>query len=334
MRRLTLILSDLYLHEDAMPAAASTPPAMPALEWLLQVADPPVQIADWRTWLLLQMRGQAREIQVTSHCACGIVPGEQLDTTWFATPVQFEVRIDHARLADRGLVRLDQNERAAACVEFSRAIGAPYELFDGGERTFYVTGITSVAARTSDPARLLGSDVGAALPDREATELRRLGSEIEMWLHGAAFNKSRERAGKRMLSSLWLWRGPAPEPHGPPNATGIEAEFRGGDPLIAALARHQDQRVRGVPKAFSQLESGPAHVVSEFAPLTGDPHERLSALEEYWFAPARTALQSGALREIEIVANDRVFRITSGARWRFWRRKAHWLARLGGNTKA
>ena len=45
-----------------------------------------------------------------------------------------------------------------------------------------------------------------AAADATAGELRRLGTEIEMWLHGAPFNTARERdAGKRRISALWLW---------------------------------------------------------------------------------------------------------------------------------
>ncbi len=332
MRRLTLILSDLYLHEDAAPASVAQVPELPAFEWLLRRSDEPRHIADWRTWLASLMPADGCE-SVISCCASGLLEERLIASTWFATPVHLEARLDHVRLVDRGLLRLEAAERAAACEEFARAFGPPYALHDGGQRTFYLSGLSAAATRTVDPARLLGCDIGPALPVREATELRRLGAEIEMWLHGAAFNAARERAGRARVSSLWLWQG-APAPPRRPGTPKIDAEFLGGDPLIEANVRHLRQRDYGPPTTFARLETRNPHVVAEFAPLTGAQAEALPALEVDWFAPARAALLAGALGEIELVANDRVFRISAGARWRFWRRQSDWLARLGGSAKA
>jgi hypothetical protein len=332
MRRLTLILSDLYLHEDAAQSGGPRPPELPAFEWLLRVSDPPRHIADWRAWLSARMPGDGCE-SVISVCTLGLLEERLIASTWFATPVHLEARLDHVRLVDRGLLRLDAAERAAACTEFARAFGPTHALHEGGERTFYLSGLPPVDVRTVDPARLLGCDIGPAVPGAEATELRRLGAEIEMWLHGAAFNAARERAGRPRVSSLWLWRGAPAQAHRP-GAPRFEPAFLGGDPLIAAMIRHVQQRDYGPPTAIARLETRNDHVVVEFAPLSGGPAEALPALEENWFAPAKAALTGGSLDEIELVANDRVFRVASNARWRFWRRQPHWLARLGGSAKA
>src|SRR5262245_3359592 len=163
MRRLTLILSDLYLQQDEVPAEGSAVPDMPAFEWLLDRSDAPRQVHDWRAWLVQRTPGQGRD-PVTEIAASGLVDASRIASAWFATPVHLEARLDHVRLTDRGLLRLDRAERAAAREEFSRAIGAPFELHDGGERTFFLSGISPVAIPTVDPARVLGSDIGAFLP--------------------------------------------------------------------------------------------------------------------------------------------------------------------------
>jgi hypothetical protein len=309
MRRLTLILSDLYLPEEAQRGAVPAMRVLPNLEWLLRFSASPERIGDWRPWLLAQ-----------------VDPGsnpEGADTSWLATPVALEARLDHVRLLDRGLLRLEESERVSCREEFARVFGMQYHLQDGGERAFFLSGLPAAGMYTVDPARLLGTEIGPALPGREASELRRLWTEIEMWLHGAAFNDVRERAGKRRVSALWLWGANAK----PPRAR-TDAVYYGGDPTIAALGRLAAQHAHD-PKQLSQVDSDKPHVVVEFAALTGGPHESLEALDANWFAPAKSALATGDIQELELVVNDRRFHIGARPQWKFWRRRQPWLTSLG-----
>jgi hypothetical protein len=338
MHRLTIILSDLYLPPEVVPDRTASVEELPAFEWLLGRSDAPAHIADWRGWLVSQAAGDSPSEGVTYVAACSHLEERFLASTWFATPVHLEARLDHVRLTDRGLLRLAPEERAQLCADFARVLGAPYELHDAGERAFYLTGLASAAARTVDPARLLGADVGTALPGSEAGELRRLGAEIEMWLHGSALNAERERAGKPRVSSLWLWRGPATPPRQPAGVAPIEAKYWGGDPLMAGLSVIHSLPELPAPPTYAKLgehlRHTLRHAVVEFAPFTGAAHETLTALEQNFFAPAKAALLAGQLREIEIVANDRLFRVATSARWRFWRRPVPWLTRLADRASA
>jgi hypothetical protein len=54
----------------------------------------------------------------------------------------------------------------------------------------------------------------------------------------------------------------------------------------------------------------------------------LQSLDTHWFAPARAALGDGSLAALDIIANDRWFRITARSRWRFWRARQSWLTQL------
>lgn len=321
MRRLTLILSDLYLpSEIPVEEAARNLPAtreLPNLEWLLRFADSPRGIGDWRGWLLKRTRPGLADVPFT----------------WLATPVALEARLDHVRLVDRGLLRLDPAERASCREEFLRVFGPQYQLEDGGERAFVLRGLPQAGVHIADPARLLGSEIGPALPRREASELRRLWTEIEMWLHGAAFNTVRERAGKRRVSALWLWDAPSLPATARGEAGRTAAAFYGGDPLICELAQ-QGGAARGVPKEWAQLDSAAPRVVLEFAALTGEPQESLESLDANWFAPARSALVLGELEELDILANDLHFRVGARSHLRFWRRGKSWLTRLGSSANA
>jgi hypothetical protein len=190
----------------------------------------------------------------------------------------------------------------------------------------------STDIRTHDPARLLDSDIGHALPggSTAAGELRRLGTEIEMWLHSSPVNAAREKAGQRRISSLWLWGGGALRTHAIGANAFEERQFhlRGEDDHVQALHNLLcAETPHPVPGRFEELTGEGQHYV-ELAPMSGNPQSALPELDRNWFAPARTALSAGALGELRIVANDRQFVIGARARWKFWRRRRNWLESL------
>src|SRR5215510_5037703 len=107
MRRLTLILSDLYLPEEA--AGKASPPQtveLPGLDWLLRFAQRPRRIADWRTWLAAQL-GMSKFAQLPVALACELQFLARGIGAWLATPVHLEARLDHVRLVDRGVLRIE-----------------------------------------------------------------------------------------------------------------------------------------------------------------------------------------------------------------------------------
>jgi hypothetical protein len=325
MRRLTLILSDLYLPEEAAPDATIQPLELPHLDWLLRFASA-TRIADWRG-SLAQDLGQPdlAAAGAAAMAAHGMPFAHQ--PVWLATAVRFEARLDHVRMLDRGMPRLATAERAEWRAEFARAF-APYALHDAGPRGFLLTGIAPAQFASVDPARLLDADIGRAQPSGVAArELRRLAAEVEMWIHGAATNAARERAGLQRLSALWLWGGgsgaapssvsPAPPP-----------QFFGDDPAFAGLARAMSAECSPALAGFAALQAGTDRVLVELAPINGAPGESLQALDAGWFAPVRAALKNGSLAQFDLVANDRWFRVVARPGWRIWRARKSWLTQL------
>ena len=326
MRRLTLILSDLYLPEEAMAGEVPQTQQLPALEWLLRFASPPLRIRDWRRWLLQQLGSDLAEHRIAAVSAAGTLSASGLESAWLATPVALEARLDHVRLAERGLLSLDAAERMSVCTEFNRVFGPQHSLSECGERAFLLGGVAPLVASVADPARYLGAQIGPALAGADASELRRLSAEIEMWLHGSALNRERERLGRRPISALWLWGG---DRAGAVSNTQVDLaiEFYGGDPLMRGLARMRRTAPRDPPPALVQAWPAP-HLVAEFAAMSGRAPESLSALDSNWFAAARDMLAADKLSSLEIVANDLCFTITPRARWRWWRRRRNWLEML------
>jgi hypothetical protein len=341
MQRLTLILSDLYLPEEVARDTAVEPQHLPNLDWLLRFAQA-TRIADWRRAVAADLGWPELAAASPAELAAReMLPQSAGASAWLATPVRLEARLDHVRMLDRGLPRLSADERAGWREEFTRAF-APYELHDAGPRGFLLTGLTPAAVVTVDPARLLDADIGRALPSGlAARELRRLGAEIEMWMHGSPNNLARERAGLPRLSALWLWGGgvtaPAPaRPLAPAMAAALR--FQGDDPAFAGLARVlTGAPPSDAPSGFDAVRAAPDRVLVELTPLNGAPHDTLQSLDVRWFAPARAALNDGSLTTLDLVANDRWFRIAARPGWRIWRGRKPWLTRLGerpARTKA
>jgi len=333
MRRLTLILSDLYLPEEAARDASVQPLEMPHFDWLLRFADA-TRIADWRHGLAADLAfPELAAANPAALAAREILPPSAGESAWLATPVRLEARLDHVRMLDRGLPRLSAVERAEWREEFARTF-SPYALHDAGPRGFLLTGLAPAAVVTVDPARLLDADIGRALASGlPARELRRLAAEIEMWMHGSPNNLARERAGLPRLSALWLWGGgaPAPAPSRPSSSAMPAAlSFHGDDPAFAGLARAlTGAPPSDTPPGFDALRAASDRALVELTPLNGEPGATLQSLDAQWFAPARTALNDGTLGSLDIVANDLWFRIAARPGWRVWRARKPWVTQLG-----
>ena len=338
MQRLTLILSDLYLPEEAAAhSPLPRPMPLPALDGLLRFAEASRRVDDWRTLAGRRARSRRRWRNCRSRRAARADSSSPLAaaTAWLATPVRLEARLDHVRLMDRGLLRLEAAERTAWCAEFARAFGPEYALHDAGECGFLLSGLARTVARTVDPARLLDADIGPALPaGPAASELRRLGAEIEMWLHTAALNTAREQQRQPRIAALWLWGGGVEDSRGDAAAVAAHSasprtvHFFGADPFIASLARATAGIGAANAATYRDIENLAGHAVVEQAPMSGPAEHALPAIEARWFAPVRAALRAGTLSVCDVIANDRWFRIRTGEHWKFWRRRVHWLKRL------
>ena len=250
--------------------------------------------------------------------------------TWLATPVRLEARLDHVRLADRGILRLPPEQRAELMRDFQATFGPEAIIADNQEPAFLLQGGPASGLRTTDPARLLDADVGSALPEGDgAGNLRRLSAEIEMWLTGTRTNAARERAGLPKITSLWLWGGgEVPARDVIPRGDAEPRHLFGSDSYLASLATLAPNCARQpLPLDFASLgDCTDAYAV--LAPMSGPRDESLSMLESNWCAPVRSALAAGALECFRLIANDRVFEVPARAGWKFWRPKRSWLESL------
>jgi hypothetical protein len=158
----------------------------------------------------------------------------------------------------------------------------------------------------------MGRDIWTNLPRGvDSVRVRRLMSEIEMWLHEHPVNTHRRSRSALVVSGLWLW-GDGLADAAPVAVQGWTA---GDDPLFASFARQS-----AYPGA---VHSG----VVTIADWPGTPAWHRS--EDRWLVPAVRDLKAGRLRTIELSAANRRLSISARGLRRFWRRARPWWETFG-----
>jgi hypothetical protein len=276
-------------------------------------------------------------------------------TVWLATPVHLIAGLTSLHLDRRSLLQLSPAELAGFAADFNQTFGSgnPAEplrlqpLPPSGQ--FLLQAPANLKATTTEPALALVTDVEASLPKGpQAAPFKRLGAELEIWLHSHPLNEARRRRGELPVSTLWLWGGgPAPTPaHGAsdPGARQDSASHPdpttmafGNDAYLFGLSSISGADVRPLPFELAQVidrsQSQRAVVVTELTPLLhAQPHwtvfEAVADLDRRYIAPALTALTDGHLQGVSFVANDMELRVERGDRLKFWRRRRPGLSGL------
>jgi hypothetical protein len=251
-------------------------------------------------------------------------------TAWVATPVHLIAGLTNLHLDRRGLLRLPPEDLASIAQDFNRIFGeAELHLQPLANGEFLLRAPAAWNAITTEPARALVIDLESALPKgNTATALKRLGAELEMWLHSHPVNDARLRRGEPPVSTLWLWGGGALESLKSASAPVTDVAC-GVDPYLAGLWDLQGAPTRALPDRFGDLLSDPkperATLVLEITPLLHtNPNwtvfEALVDLDRLYLSPALAALRARAVESVVLVANDMEVRLRSGDQMKFWRR--------------
>jgi hypothetical protein len=130
-------------------------------------------------------------------------------TAWIATPVHLIAGLTSLHLDRRSILRLPTADLESFANDFNRTFaGSDLFLRPLPSGDFLLHGPATLTGSTTDPARALAADLEASLPKgTDAKPLKRLGSELEMWLHATPLNEVRQRRGEVPVSALWLWGG-------------------------------------------------------------------------------------------------------------------------------
>jgi hypothetical protein len=367
-----MVVSDLYLAPGAAPALAGEM-RLPGLDRMVRFGTLEQRPQGWRPWLAewLGRHDLARASPgAIAACAPSVAagfsvaagpsgarapagPGRETQTpqwVWLADPLHLTASLTSLHLMPQGLLRLDGPTQAELCRAFDASFaGTGYALVPTRSGRFLATGPAPPGEmQTTDPARCLGSAIGDALPQGAAARaLRRLGVEIEMWLHEHPINAHRMRTGRPPISTLWLWGGGAPLSA----ARGLSAvderspvaALLGDDPFVDGLSHllgvpcgpvPYGAAARGLASLAAAADRGVVQI-ELFSP-GGDSHPPdgssaapfhapaapapLEALDRDWIEPALELLARREIACLAVVANDRQVSLTFRDRLKRWRR--------------
>jgi hypothetical protein len=290
----------------------------PLLERLLARADGSSAVADWRADAFraiapphTPMPGVAA---AALYAARGPVDGASV---FLATPVHYLAEMSDVRLAADGILSLRHGEAEALAADFNRVwSGAGMRLLTGLDADLYCVFEQPIAADTADPEDVLDRHIAEHLPSGAAApRLRRLMSEIEMWLFEHEVNRTRVARAVPDLTGLWLWGGGSALTSLP----AIDGWTAGDDPLFKAFA------VR--PAISRGTAPGPdaAAAPSGVALIAAQPgSEEWRDAETRWLAGSLAQLRAGRIERLDLSAGKRCFSVRTGWNWRVWRRRRPW----------
>ncbi len=307
-------MSTVFIRLNFPGPAAGT--RVPLVERLMARATPSPVAGDWRAVAYGDVAPQA-PIPDIAPVALAAEPdlatgtpaaGPAVQTVLLATPVFCEAGMVSVRMALDGVLRLSAGEAARLAADFSRDFGtAGHRLVAGARGSLYVLMEDEVRVATADPAAVAGRDIGAFLPSGpDGAALRRLQTELEMWLFAHPLNTARKASGQRPVSGLWLWGAGAPLTR-LPAAPGWTA---GEDVLFGAW-----------PAETRFPQRGCAGVVVIDA-LPGEAG--WDATERDWLEPAVAALRAGRIRRLTLSVAAQRFELSAVTIWRGWRRPRPW----------
>jgi len=348
--RLVLVISDLY-PVRRQPHQQQSLPRLAQLERWLARAERSRLEEGWQQWLL-EAFGSARHAGHSwAQVAAAAVPAASaLDTgqhpagAWLATPVHLVAGLDTVRVHPAGLLTLSRDEQLELARDFATVFqGSGWTLHATLQRELLLVSDRLLQARSSDPARWLGSDPAEGMvAGADAGALRRLGSELEMWLHEHPVNRARSARSLWPVSALWLWGGAAPAPAFAPvrsqaaeDAGATTLTVYGADLFLAGLCAgagvHSLRLVLPWPAAH-QAAGAPGDVIVHWQLGPAPDTASLQALEQQLIAPLLSQLRRGDWDSLTLLAGDQALVLRRHG-WRVWKsliRSRPWWERLLG----
>jgi hypothetical protein len=239
--------------------------------------------------------------------------------------VHLVAAMDHLRLAPRQVLELSAQESAALLASVNEHVagsGLRFHAARPGEWLLESEG--GIDCDSPRPEEAQGANLREFRPrGKDAGELLRLQTEIQMLLHEHPVNDERVRSGRPAANSLWLWgfgavrhmaeRRLAPLYSDDPWLLGLWRFHGGPAPGLEDLARPSPAS----PGLHLVALTGEHGVVAANEGAPGDP-----GLEQAYLAHLRAALRGGGLQRLRFLFGGTQYELSPRARWRFWRRSA------------
>lgn len=355
MHDLVLVVSDLYVSQEAPERELPHGVALPGLQHAARFGSRSEVAGGWRPWLARWLIADQRRRSAGANTAganagagprvdedrelpdaapatvaAAALATQQARTVWMATPVHLVAGLTSLHLDRRSTLRLSTDDLTALAAEFRRVFhdsGFVLEPLASGE--FLLLGPQMPVAQTLEPARAMGNSIADAQPRDPA--LRRVGAEIEMWLHEHPINEARTRRGEMSVTGLWLWGGgpmPALRDTRPASEAHSDIAF-GNDAYLQGLCVSLGKKVFPLPQQLTDVFGYPevrrAALVIEIGPMLHSNSrwtfiDAIAQIDRAFIAPAVEALGAAKVERLVILANDHELTLRARDRFRLWRR--------------
>jgi len=167
----------------------------PMLERLVARAGDPSRVENWRTEAFRVIAPSAQRLPSIAAAIAAEVGSGADPAAWacIATPVHLSAGMRSVTMAADGILNLAPGEAAALSADFNRVFGgAGVRLSVGRGALLSCLFDDRIEAATRDPEEVAGNDVFGFQPTGpDGARLRRLMSEMEMWLFDHAVNRAR-----------------------------------------------------------------------------------------------------------------------------------------------
>jgi hypothetical protein len=340
VRELVMVIPDLYRPRELRVTSpdGNAFADLPGIESVARFGARTTLAAGWRGWLLARIeRADLEGVAPACIAAAALDPALTASvadpptpsvTRWIATAVHLRAGLTRVHLDARGLLHLTPAEQATLAAGFMRTFGSSNPTLaplPSGEFLLGTPGLPPLA--TEEPSRAAGSELDRLVPSGPAAApLRRLLTEIEMWLHGLPLNEARRARGEAPITALWPWgaagRIVRPELQA---RSGLPAAF-GRDAWLQGLWQLNGAACQTPPQHFDEVLAAGAHgavLVVGVGGQVGDEGSvagALRRLDERFVSPALQALRRGALDGVTVILNDVRARVARRSLRKFWRR--------------
>ncbi len=344
MHELVIVVSDLYVAQESRGADHPSLVPLPGLDRIVRFAVRDPLHGTWRSWLARWAGADALSAAAPATIAAFGAASVDADSAWvwLASAVHLVAGLSTLHLDHRSLLRLSPSEAEVLASEFNRDFhdsGFHLKPLETGD--FLLAGPGPGVGGQPDPATLMGRNVTDAHQPSGAGHktLRRLGAELEMWLHAHAINDERLRRGELAITGLWFWGGGPARADALPGrgASGTTALAFANDAFVNGLGAVLGSTPRPLPAELNGIFSYPpgerAVVVLELSQmLQSNPSwsflDAVADADRRFFDPAIEALSTGRLRKLILVASGWSLALRRRDLLRFWRRPRPGLAGL------
>jgi hypothetical protein len=344
VREVVIVISDLYLSQETPERQLPDGVALPGLEHVARFGRRSTVEGGWRRWLAHRLSGEGDVASAAPATVASLALNNgAAGMAWMATPVHLIAGLTSLHLDRRSVLHLPAEDLAAFESDFHRTFadsGFALRPVDSGD--FLLLGPEMPLAETLEPARSMGESVADGMRGGTgAPALRRLGAEIEMWLHDHPLNHARKSRGEPPVTGLWLWGGGAVGQHSAARALDASAGSAdiifGADAYLRGLSVHIGSNMLPVPPQLTDIFSYPraqrAVLVIEIAPMLHSKamwtfFDALMHIDRTFITPAVEALNDGKFEQLVIVANDHEISHRAHGRFKLWRRPRPGLSAL------